>query len=477
MTVLMSEQDAFTNQPQAGVTHAAQVCVACKTRKKKCDKLLPRCGRGLNCQSGTPGGRRKPGHGDPAPYQTGPALHGLLSVQAGISESETNLYLQIRHIIQNTGLFVDKASACYFEGFHRYLPFISRARFHEDLITVGTTPSAGYSALLLSICLINTCPRLARHSEVGTNSRVPHRQLLYVTIKSLFVQIQAAYPPSISFLQACVLLAVYEYAEDKADEAFASVASCIRLAYRMRLHLHHRPFLQSPKDLNALTSRGLNPKPYSCNFTKETVNTWWAIVICERLFFCEVTVFEQPLLSDFPEGQTQLPADSQTMEMDNDQALPPSKASITVSELRCSKIGPFGRATQAVWILDQVLSSFKISDFDLRFTAMNDMHTMIQELLALMLRQCDSQVSFIFHSNILDLSLNELESKCQSLKRWQECSRATLNAATKMVLDIADAHDVQAALRYLQRNKEWSEDDNLRLSIQRLRRALGQLDG
>jgi hypothetical protein len=79
--------------------------------------------------------------------------------------SEANLYRQVLHRIRETGQFVDDISTRYFQGFHQYLPVISRARFHGNLVTLGAVPSAGFSTLLLSICLASSSTKLGWQAE------------------------------------------------------------------------------------------------------------------------------------------------------------------------------------------------------------------------------------------------------------------------------------------------------------------------
>lgn len=244
---------------------------------------LTRCNRNrLGCRYGTIVAPRKQDRRAPAFSQTFFVLPGLSTSQSSLLEPATTLCLQVHRVIRDSGLQLDEAITQYFQGLHRYLPFISRAHFEQDVSIVESTPTAGRSALNLSLCLINASSRQSRHGESGCSSRVPNRQHLYLVTKSLFAQIQVVFPPSISFLQACVLLAVYEYSEGEPDQAFVSIAGCIRMAHRLRLHLHNRTLPQPAKDLNMPPADTLGTNLHPCAHTKEAFNTWWAIVIYER---------------------------------------------------------------------------------------------------------------------------------------------------------------------------------------------------
>lgn len=189
--------------------------------------------------------------------------------------SEANLYLEVHRLIRATGKFVDDISARYFHGLHRYLPIVSRTRFHSRLLTARETPSAGFSVLLLTICLVASSPEPQPYpvEEGAAKSLAPaevDRRSLYLTTRSLFAQVQALFPPSIHLVQAGILLALYEYACGDADKAFTSVASCARMAYTTGI---------------AATSMSATLKNSDADVQlqeAEEGNTWWGLVICER---------------------------------------------------------------------------------------------------------------------------------------------------------------------------------------------------
>lgn len=109
------------------------------------------------------------------------------------------------------------------------------------------------------------------------------------------------------------------------------------------------------------------------------------------MFFSELTVAEQPLLTVVPDTQAQLPVESRASEGIDYAPKLSLESSLEVSDSGSLSIGPFGRIAQAIWILDQVLSSFKTSQLDMRLAEIAGLHTKIQELLALLLQQGQSQ--------------------------------------------------------------------------------------
>jgi hypothetical protein len=193
--------------------------------------------------------------------------------------SETDLHVLVQRSIRAAGLFVDDVSSRYFHGIHRYLPVISRSRFQHDLFTAGATPSAGFSVLLLAMCLTHCCPalELRAHAGLRKSSQADHDSL-HITATAIFAQVQAQYPQSLYLLQAGLLLAVYEYVSGRPDKAFTSIAGCARMAYAARINVCNQPSLQPPW-------RPIDEAPTNQSYqlqVQEAANTWWGIVISER---------------------------------------------------------------------------------------------------------------------------------------------------------------------------------------------------
>lgn len=74
------------------------------------------------------------------------------------------LHFRVCEIIRAYGKYIDDITAIYFQGVHRWLPIISRSRFHDRLILIQSPASADFSILLLSMCLITHNPVCTFHS-------------------------------------------------------------------------------------------------------------------------------------------------------------------------------------------------------------------------------------------------------------------------------------------------------------------------
>lgn len=215
------------------------------------------------------------------PHETiKPPLTWSQTILSEPAVSEVNLYLQVHSLIRATGQFVDEVSARYFQGVHHHLPVISRTRFNSSLVTLGSTPSASFSVLLLSICLVTSSPELGRASGSATRTQQVDRRSLHLATRSLLAQAQAVFPPSLHLVQAGLLLSLYEFAYGCPDMALATIAGCARMGYAARIHVHIRPPQQAPGSLktDVATDRGTD---YWLR-NEEAANTWWGVVICER---------------------------------------------------------------------------------------------------------------------------------------------------------------------------------------------------
>lgn len=182
---------------------------------------------------------------------------------------ESTLYLRVLSIIRTTSQHIDDITTRYFRGIHSFIPMLSRSRVNRYLDDHGAPPPAGFSILLLSMCLITY------HPDLGTSSAHSiDQETLFVTTKTLFGLVQASFPPSLHLIQATMIMATYEYASGKINDAFASIGLCARMGYAARIDTAHP--VQEMEDEEYLKA-------------KERTNTWWSILICERYDYLSKT--------------------------------------------------------------------------------------------------------------------------------------------------------------------------------------------
>ncbi|KAH7127351.1 hypothetical protein EDB81DRAFT_907552, partial [Dactylonectria macrodidyma] len=469
---------------------AAQVCKICKARKKRCDKSLPRCGycsrKDLRCGYGPrPLSRSRLASHNSASLPLVPS-HTITSQP---ESSDANVYLQVLDLIRETGRFVDEISTHYFQGIHQYMPFISRRRFQSGLTTLGATPSAGYSVLLLSLCLITSSPKLGWGtgcSGPAQNFRVVDGRSLHLAMKSLFAQVQGSFPPSVPLIQAGLVLALYEYAHGQPDDAFVSIAGCARMGYAAHLHLCKRASTDNDTDSDLVLE------------AEEAANTWWGLIICERAMICEITVPEQPLVTVIAGGDARIPTEPALLEQNRILTI----NLIPVKEVSClssSDVGSFGRTAQAAWLLDRVLKVFQDQSFPSRLAQLQALDKTLQKFLGALFQESNGKrgilceviaitikTIFILHWHILSKPPLATKESGQSVEEWCQCSHAALDAATKMVLDVVEVHGnpdpcsvlcmapsypyiTQAALKHIYGKSTWKDNSWLRDAERRLR--------
>ena len=162
---------------------------------------------------------------------------------------------QVDRLTRARGCYLDDITSRYFQGMHKWLPVISRNKFHADFINTQIPWPADFSILLLAMFLVVWRPS----PESGIDD---DRGTLHVVIKMLFAQVQAVLPPSMRLIQAGLLISAFEYAHELKNAALASISSWAKMAYILRPNAH--------------TSGEARFE------TREERNLWWGLVIYER---------------------------------------------------------------------------------------------------------------------------------------------------------------------------------------------------
>ncbi|KAL4802429.1 hypothetical protein BDV18DRAFT_146724 [Aspergillus unguis] len=394
---------------------ANKVCLNCKLRKKKCDKTLPSCGycadKGFQCQYN---------HDYPSHAFIGPNPHFLHLGE--VSSAEAALSHEAKRIIGATGQFLDEISVRYFQGFHTYLPVMSRQRFHDMLLSFSSDSHADFSILLLSMCLVTYCPRPRQETKPLDMTA------LFLATKSLFSQAQALGRPSLTLIQAGFILAVFEYARGEPEHAFISIGAVGRMAYAANIkHPCSLPSrVSTDGEINALE--------------EEHGNTWWGILLAERVFMCELDVLKQPIVSTIPRGVGWSGSPAGPYEGPS-----PSSRAVTVY------LDGFRQATLATCLLDQMLGVLSAPSPEPNLAYLNDLDRNIQSFLTSTMHRypvasgvhCGGitlsiRGLFAIHRQILVL-LREPSSQFECPKEAYGTSRAALDTVTKIVADVAES--------------------------------------
>lgn len=149
----------------------------------------------------------------------------------------------------------------YVDRIHSWLPMIDMARLNQQAPDFHLKPDVG-------LALLFSCMRLICYPLVYDLSRTP----LYYTVKQFFHVVQDSGLMSIRFLQAAVLIALYEVAHGAYPVGYLSVCHAARLGMMMSLHDRAGP-AQKPLD---------GPSSETWRQSEEERRTWWAVLLLDR---------------------------------------------------------------------------------------------------------------------------------------------------------------------------------------------------
>ncbi|CAG9981107.1 unnamed protein product [Clonostachys byssicola] len=421
------------------------VCINCRSRKKKCDKSLPSCGYCIQKRLKCAYSRNTPPRQD-EPFSTPERNEGTVSQQAnlplvldmilsGPKSLEISVHAEVNRLIRSTGQFVDDITARYFKDVHLFIPVIARSRFHNGLINLGAPPSADLSILLLCMCLITPDPE--RRSPSSSSKTSQH--VMYLSTRSIFAQLQAMMSPSLSFIQAGLLLAIYEYVHGQTDRGLATISNSARMAYAARIHTLNVNLRHEER-----ASNSLQPEE------REALNTWWALIIWERTMMLEVVTQDQPLVTTVRPEQAALPAEPDLI----DQGDPTISNTPVPNNPHEVNVGGFGRLAQAIMIVDQILKAFSICDVAARLSTLHNINTSLQSFLEVVVKQHSGKPSSYCSSVVI--AIRSLFSLHGHIIQWTSAgiaegdrhvynndSFAAIRTGIAMTLDIAEWHEAR----------------------------------
>jgi Fungal specific transcription factor domain/Fungal Zn(2)-Cys(6) binuclear cluster domain len=155
---------------------------------------------------------------------------------------------------------IHNTQTVYFRSFHPGLPIVSKRLLLADLSNAATEPRADLTLLLLCMKLLTDLPDPASTDGMRTPA--------YLAAKRLLRSIESAERYSTRFLQAGLLIAMYELGHAIYPEALASVSRNAKLGLALGIH--------------DFKSDRMNPSPMSWTESEERTRTWWGIMIVDR---------------------------------------------------------------------------------------------------------------------------------------------------------------------------------------------------
>ncbi|KAL2271008.1 hypothetical protein VTJ83DRAFT_379 [Remersonia thermophila] len=192
-----------------------RVCLECKRRKRGCDRKFP-CGScvqfGKHCKYRDPGDPT-----DAGLYEPVFRAKDINSVAIG---TLLDIFANRRRVLE--------AVAEYFAGVHAWFPIVDRSRVEQELEESWGNLPAETSVLVLCMTLIARPP--APQSNKGIHDAVYH------TVKGVLSTVQSTVALSIPLLQSELLLALYEFAQNKPLHAYLSVGRCLHMTRVLGWH-------------------------------------------------------------------------------------------------------------------------------------------------------------------------------------------------------------------------------------------------
>ncbi|CBF80257.1 hypothetical protein AN8298.2 [Aspergillus nidulans FGSC A4] len=332
--------------------NAINACLACREKKRKCDKRLPACARCIslkrscNYNWSSPGQR---GDNDSAPMrlltwilQWGMDHPGTHSLE--IDELYVNLVFEK---LNEQAISLDRLLAEYFGNIHPWLPVVLEKSLHKQVAQLDHTPCAETALLILAIVLV---------MHRGTQD-VPQTQF-YNLFRGLFSFLQLRRGPSLPLIQSGLLLVLHEVGNSDSGAASLSIANIARLGYALRLNID---------DLSEYSNR------LAWVEGEERRRVWAGLYLLDRIVYQVDAGFKAPHAVTDLSDQFRLPVDDLTLEQFLDgvlQCIPQFPISAPVEIPLCY----FAREIQSARLLGHVQNFQKSYDAESlleKFTALD----------------------------------------------------------------------------------------------------------
>ncbi|KUJ23808.1 uncharacterized protein LY89DRAFT_726866 [Mollisia scopiformis] len=248
---------------------ASKACIACRDRKRKCDRIKPSCSLcyrlGRVCHY-EPRSRRNDTSvvlsSTPLQVPTvtllSPPETPPLCLQPDVNKAITGRLLHAVGDISAIRVIAEN----YFGSVHRWFPILSEVSYYEQLTSTYTDPNAEYSLLSLSMALITLMP-----SEDESFSS------LYMLVKSAIAIVEAANIHSLEVVQARLLVTLFEAGHGIEPAAFISMAATTRAAVAIGLNQKINDPCCHDENINSKIQAGLR--------------VWWGLVMLDRSYTIE----------------------------------------------------------------------------------------------------------------------------------------------------------------------------------------------
>lgn len=216
----------------------------------------------------------------------------------------------------------------FFDTVHKWMPFISKKRFFENLLNPLSQPRADVTILVFCMKLVIWLP-----SET-TRGKDP-RTSAYLFAKRTLLEAEVAGMLTLQLLQSWLLVTIYELGHAIYPSAYMSIATCARYGSLLDLKRDRSMIFRDSTTWIELEERR---------------RTWWTAVVLDR--FINLGSPERPMVAEEPELDDILPAKDDSW----DQGVMELNHPLALSSPATTVLGRFAKLIQASHLLGKVLN-------------------------------------------------------------------------------------------------------------------------
>lgn len=227
---------------------------------------------------------------------------------------------------------VEETAESYFNTIHRWFPFISRKRMNLGISLSDGGPDL--ALLFLAMKLITTVPTPEMRSAADSH--------LYAACKRFLAQLESAGTLSILYLQAMILVALYEFGHSIYPAAWMTSGACVRYAAMLGLP----SFQESCTILGQCTT---------WTEAEERRRVWWATHILDGM----ISLGSKKRFAsapDLPVDNEMLPVDDHAWDVGDMAYSLQRSVSTPLEDLTAS---PFARLAQASMLTSRAMTHCK----------------------------------------------------------------------------------------------------------------------
>ncbi|KAJ0426364.1 hypothetical protein BJY00DRAFT_272028 [Aspergillus carlsbadensis] len=240
--------------------YAGLVCLQCKRRKRKCDKLLPSCSL---CKR-----LSRTCHYEPLEKISASSTRPALAPSGLLPDSTRSITFQdvfeiIRaHFITVIGTDVRALheASIYFSSIHLWFPILDPSLYYKQMSSPWDLQRPEFLLLSLSMFLIN-----ARPDGIELSSQV---LTLYTSIKGFIGLLDSIGPISLEVIQVRLLVTMFESGHGMPQSAYMTMGSAIRAAMVLGLG-NDRP-------------KPSHTSPEQQRKAEEEQRVWWGVMVMDR---------------------------------------------------------------------------------------------------------------------------------------------------------------------------------------------------